>query len=147
MIQDKNSCWEWKTGCFSLGYGCFSIKRKPHLAHRISWNLTFGNIPTNLFVCHKCDNPPCVRPDHLYLGTPKDNMDDKFRRGRYKYTGPKNPAKGEKQGSSKLSNKQANNIRTIYRTSKISQRALANKYNVHQRVIWRIVNNLGYKNG
>jgi len=82
-INESNGCWEF-TGALRNGYGTIKIKNKLYLAHRISWELNFGIIPIGLFVLHKCDNRKCVNPDHLFLGTQKDNMKDAFSKGRIK---------------------------------------------------------------
>ena len=88
LIEKSDGCWEWKgTKCF--GYGKITLKRngrhRPTFAHRVSYELYRGPIRDGLLVCHHCDNPGCVRPDHLFLGTKKDNAQDyqrKFRRVR-----------------------------------------------------------------
>ena len=80
-------CWEWAATRDRRGYGRFNIGRTPRLAHRIAWELTNGPIPDGLHACHHCDNPPCVRPDHLFLGTDKDNMQDASRKGRLGHAG------------------------------------------------------------
>lgn len=77
-----DGCWEWTAHRDRAGYGRINVGQVPALAHRLSWWLTNGAIPDGLFVCHHCDNPPCVRPDHLFLGTPRDNNDDKLAKGR-----------------------------------------------------------------
>jgi len=64
------------------GYGRFTIGKRIFGAHRLSYMLAYGSIPDGLFVCHRCDNPPCVRPEHLFLGTPIDNIKDSLAKGR-----------------------------------------------------------------
>ena len=86
-VEKTDGCWLWKSTKIPNGYGQmhFGHKylRKPMLAHRVSWILhNKTNIPDGLFVCHHCDNPPCVRPDHLFAGTRSDNMLDCSKKGR-----------------------------------------------------------------
>ena len=78
------TCWIWKGAKDDKGYGILSSKHggNPHKAHRISWRIFFGPIPRGMNVCHRCDVPACVRPEHLFLGTQKDNMQDASRKGR-----------------------------------------------------------------
>jgi hypothetical protein len=83
-VRKSDGCWEFVSGA-SKGYGYLNIGRRDEqevLAHRYSWELHNGPIPDGLLVLHRCDNPPCVRPDHLFLGTKKDNADDMVRKGR-----------------------------------------------------------------
>jgi hypothetical protein len=78
-VDKSGECWTWRpvTGRHPFGYGMFTPQHGQRVtSHRFSWQLAHGPIPSGLFVLHKCDNPPCVRPDHLFLGTHKDNMAD-----------------------------------------------------------------------
>jgi hypothetical protein len=81
-----DACWEWQGGRTpDAGYGLFGVRFKPSryvVAHRVSYELNCGPIPEGMKVCHKCDNPPCVRPDHLFLGTQADNVEDMRSKGR-----------------------------------------------------------------
>lgn len=79
FIVTKRGCWEWSRGRSKDGYGIGTNKIG---AHRLSWILHFDSIPEGLYVCHECDNPPCVNPSHLWLGTHKQNMEDKTSKGR-----------------------------------------------------------------
>lgn len=80
-VEKGPDCWEWKA-FRNKGYGKFTYNGRMYLAHRLSWILTNGPIPDGLGVLHSCDNPPCVNPDHLFLGTQLDNMRDASNKGR-----------------------------------------------------------------
>lgn len=81
----RNSCWIWpwnnKRG---RGYGSLNHNKKNIRAHRVSYELFYGKIPNGLYICHKCDNPPCVNPKHLFLCTQKENVYDAIKKGRHK---------------------------------------------------------------
>lgn len=86
-ITNADDCWEWIASKNRKGYGNFYIslgnsKELHTMAHRFSWCLEFGKVPDGMSVCHKCDNPSCVNPSHLFLGTAKDNVQDMIKKGR-----------------------------------------------------------------
>ena len=78
----STGCWNWKASFHRDGYGFFRFEGKMQLAHRVSYKLFKGPIPEKMYICHTCDNPACINPSHLFLGTQKDNMDDMKRKGR-----------------------------------------------------------------
>lgn len=80
VVKHLKGCWEWKGATHEFGYGRIDNQQ----AHRVSWRIHFGDIPNGLGVLHQCDNPPCTRPDHLFLGTPLDNSKDAVAKGRMK---------------------------------------------------------------
>lgn len=81
--QSSAGCWEWPGHRNGLGYGRVTYHHKDWTAHRLAWVLPRGPIPEGMFVCHRCDNPPCIRPDHLFLGTAMENNRDALAKGRY----------------------------------------------------------------
>jgi hypothetical protein len=95
-IKVEDGCWEWQGYRHPNGYGRVSWLGKVQWAHRVVWQLCFGDIPDDLWVLHHCDNPPCCNPEHLFLGTPKDNTQDSIRKGRWNAKGLRNrPRKKE----------------------------------------------------
>lgn len=81
-VTRSDRCWEWQGPRDHDGYGFIKVMRCSRRAHRCSWELCVGPIPNNLFVLHRCDNPPCVNPAHLFLGTARDNALDMVGKGR-----------------------------------------------------------------
>lgn len=112
-MEPNTGCWLW-TGAYDTksGYGSFGIDGRRHSAHRASWELHFGDIPSGLCVCHKCDTPQCVNPLHLFLGTHTDNAMDKVRKGR------DNTPMGVNQRNAKLTDDDVMKIRNDTRTCK-----------------------------
>jgi hypothetical protein len=81
--EPTSGCWLWSGRYAEGGYGVIDMLRVPVLAHRFSWIIFRGPIPDSVLACHKCDNPACVNPDHMFLGSPKDNMQDCLTKGRF----------------------------------------------------------------
>lgn len=139
----ENECWVWKGAKNRKGYGVIRLRDKNMLAHRVAWIKSKYDIPNGLYVLHKCDNPSCVNPNHLFLGTPKDNMDDKMKKGR--------EVKGENHGGSKLTEENVKEIRNLYtkgrpgQVNEFSLRKLAKRYGVNSHTIFNIVNNNTWK--
>ena len=122
--RGEDECWEWKASRHPKGYGMFRFNRMSAYAHRIAWMLVYGQIPEGLYVCHRCDNPPCCNPDHLFLGTQKDNMLDSALKGRQRI---------------KLSEKDIIEIRRKCTIDRISQIQLAEQFGISNRTISQIV--------
>lgn len=81
-VVNPNGCWDWKLFRIWSGYGQLRYKKRTWLAHRLAWTLAHGRIPKGLCVCHSCDNPGCVNPAHLWLGTRSENVRDMYRKQR-----------------------------------------------------------------
>ena len=134
QIGAPDQCWEWKAGMFQSGYGLFKLDGKLQRAHRVSYQLNHGPIPDGLFILHWCDNPGCVNPAHLHLGTHVDNMRERGERGRCAHTS------GEVHGCSKLTSEQIQQIRLSYAIGGITQQQLGEEFGVSKQQISRIIN-------
>lgn len=124
-----DTCHVWTAAKLRTGYGVFSLEGRPQRAHRIAWQLVHGPIPKGLHVCHHCDNPPCVNVRHLFLGTDKDNSDDRAMKGRSR------PLKGSRAPSAKLKETDIPRIRALYQTGEFSHRSLAKMFGVSHMAI------------
>lgn len=129
--KSDGGCWLWMRWCLPRGYGMsYCLERKVKvLAHRHSWELSRGPIPKGMCVCHHCDNPRCVRPSHLFIGTRKDNMQDCKSKGR---TWRGGATRGEQHPFRKLTEK---TVRAIRLDKTTSSNSLAKKLGVTHRTI------------
>ena len=93
LIETKDGCLEWTGAKHRQGYGHIRVEGKVTFTHRLAWQLSFGAIPSNLFVCHSCDNPPCCNVAHLWLGTNLENQRDMHSKGRGNRSGKFNAVK------------------------------------------------------
>lgn len=143
-VNQGGECWEWTAARDALGYGFFRMEpaRPMWRAHRAAWELTNGAIPDGMIVCHRCDNPPCVRPDHLFLGSEQDNVDDRVAKDR---SSRQISHFGETSPLAKLSAEQVDAIRYRYTAGGILQRELAEEYGVTQTTISKIVRGVRWK--
>jgi hypothetical protein len=123
-IKRGPGCWEWQRG--RKGYGQVWLEGKKWYAHRLAYTLCRGEIPPGKSICHTCDNPRCVRPSHLWLGSQTDNMRDMGRKGR--------------TNTQKISFAQRQKIRARYAKGDVLQKTLATEYGVANSVISAIVN-------
>ena len=128
---NSNKCWVWKRGTRN-GYGILSVDSKVLYAHRASFALFKGGIPKNKCILHKCDNPLCYNPDHLFAGTRTENAEDRDLKGR--------TAKGSKHYKTTLTEKDVKNIRKLVRDG-MGHAPVALMYNISRSSVTQIVNN------
>ena len=143
LVKDcgyKTPCWMWKSPDPNRGgYGRVWFSNQHIDAHRFSWLIHRGNISSLIEVCHHCDNPPCVNPDHLFLGTHTDNMRDAYSKKRI-------PAlKGELNGQCKLTESAVVEIRKSFKRGIVTYRMLATKFGVDLSTIALIVKRKNWK--
>lgn len=131
-VDKSGECWLWTAALFSTGYGAFRLGDRQMKAHRVAWLLTQGYEPDGV-LCHECDNPKCVRPGHLFVGTQADNVKDRDAKGR--------GATKERSPHCKLGEKQREAIRQEYRRGSREHGvvALSVKFGVGPSTISRIV--------
>ncbi len=139
-IKDSIECWEWKAVKNNKNYGQVSFNGKMELAHRVMWILVNGEIPDNLCVLHKCDNPSCVNPSHLFLGTKRDNSNDMVAKGRRIYIA----YRGIDNGSAVLTEEDVLKIRELHHSG-ISQHKIAKIYGRGVSTIHHIVKRQTWK--
>jgi hypothetical protein len=130
-ITVTDGCWLWAAGTNGHGYGTFSFGHHNIGSHRVAWAMFYGDLDIETRILHRCDNPACVRPSHLFAGTQLDNMRDMSAKGRR--------ATGERHGSAKLTDAQVAEIRLRFNAGGVPQKSLAIEYSVSQSHIHRIV--------
>ena len=139
---EPGGCWIWTGALNAAGYGrVYWEKTRHNIAHRVAYQIALGAIPKGMFVLHRCDNPRCVNPDHLFLGTHQDNMKDMRAKGRSSNAGSK---RGEANFASKLSREMVERIRFLY-SSKFSVMEISRKTGVPYSNVWRIVHRKSWK--
>lgn len=152
LTANPNKCWNWEG--YKDRYGVFWISNKKYSSHRVAYFISNNVDPLEKLVCHSCDNPYCCNPNHLWLGTQKENMGDMISKGRDKkasgsangtYTHPERIARGSRVGVSKLTEEQIVIIRKLFTTGTPSQKEVAEKFNVSGSLISLIVNKKRWK--
>jgi hypothetical protein len=131
-VRGENECWEWQAAN-DWHYGHIRVGNKMEKAHRVAWRIACGEIPEGMCVLHRCDNPSCVNPAHLFLGTYADNNADMAMKGRH------GDFRGERNGSSKLIRDQVLEIRCLAAQGKVSQREIGEMFGVSKGAIGRIL--------
>jgi hypothetical protein len=139
LYDATSGCWIWLAFTDKRGYGRMGIghgaSKGMKLAHRVAYELFVGPIPKGHAVCHRCDNPSCVRPAHLFAATQADNLRDMWVKGRAKLP----ESKGEKNGNAKITWETARAIRHLYFAERRSQQEIADFYCLDQTHVSQIV--------
>lgn len=149
-VQKGSDCWEWSGARLPRGYGTVRVDRRPWLAHRLSWVIHFGPIRDGMFVCHTCDNPACVRPEHLFEGTALANNRDMVSKNRHAHGPthgsathphrfPGGRARGTRINTAKLSEADVVAIRARFAAGATTQKELAVAFGVSKSAIWYVV--------
>jgi|SRR6188768_779520 len=128
--RGPDECWPWKTGKFPSGHGQFWLGTRSQMAHRCAFLLTHGRWPDPCGL-HRCDNPPCCNPAHLFEGTAVDNQNDKVSKGRQ--------ARGARQGCAKLTEQLVRDIRANYALCRVTMRELATRFGVSLPTISQVI--------
>jgi hypothetical protein len=132
--DEGGSCWNWTGTIVGRGHGQFYFGGKRHLAHRVSLKLSGADVPDGMMVCHKCNNPKCVNPSHLYVGTALDNARDSIRAGTFYFP---HPGHREKHHSAKLTGEKAQLIRKL-KAGGSRSRDIAVEFGVSRELVDRV---------
>lgn len=141
VVDKDTGCWVWTAHRTPSGYGQIFVRNRTRAgapsrrghgvrAHRVAWEMFRGEIPDGMVVCHRCDNPPCVNPDHLFLGTHADNQRDKDQKGRV--------ARGIANARAKLNDQAVVDIRNRHAAG-ASKQSIARHYGVTPRVVFLVL--------
>ena len=137
-VDITDGCWEWKGSTNNRGYGSIKIAADKTIGvHRFAYSLMYGSIPEGMCICHHCDNPRCVKPSHLFLGTRSDNMKDSVAKGRMNNRGEENP-------NSRLFKEDVYEIRRLHSLG-VPQKLLSKMWEIASPQINRIVRMNGWK--
>ena len=123
VIDQRSGCWLWTASKHKQGYGVLNVAGKSRRAHRVAYQAFKGRCPGEFLVCHRCDNPSCVNPDHLFLGTQKQNVADAVRKGR--------AIRGERVAAGKLTESEVRKILSDTRPT----REIANDFGVARQSV------------
>jgi hypothetical protein len=139
---DLGPCWVWTGDTTERGYGTLGYQRKRWRAHRLAYKLTHGDVPDDLMVCHRCDNPPCCNPAHLFLGTQSDNMQDCSKKGRWGAGGGHAEGArtfGQRHWSAKLTDDLVRELRARYAAGGVTYSHLSAEYGVAHSQVRRAI--------
>lgn len=142
----EDECWPWTRGTFTSGYGAFKAQGRTMKSHRVAYYLANKVDPVGCLVCHRCDNPICCNPSHLFLGTWAENMADRDQKRRTSrgpshmaHIAPDRLPHGIEHHNSKMTPESVIELRSLYAAGGISQEALGHRFGIDQTVVSRIV--------
>lgn len=135
-VDEITGCWNWVPPLHHSGYATLHADGRTRRAHRVSYEVHCGPIPDGMCVCHRCDNPKCINPEHLFLGTTAENVADRESKGRH------NSPKGEEHGCAKLTDQE---VIAIRRESGASHREIAAKYGVSRTTVTEVRSGVRWK--
>lgn len=134
VVPELGVCHEWRGATMSNGYGVVGRSDGSNVgAHRASFEVHIGPIPPRMLACHRCDNPPCINPAHLFLGSHKNNSQDMVIKGRHG------------RSSARLSDSQASEVRALHALGNVTHLQLAEKFGISRSKITNIVNRKSYR--
>ena len=129
----NGECWEWNRGKIPDGYGVLKVVGRNWLAHRLAYLLAHGELDDDSYVCHRCDNPSCIRPEHLFVGTQTENMQDMSKKGRG------GRVRGETHFRARLNVETVRQIRHQHHNLGYSQERIARLFDVSQSTISAVI--------